>query len=80
MNHCRRYCQRATRTNPVGIQMLSESLHKQIFGDSNESADIPQSLLNTVHDHLKRHGLLGKKNNELPNVDFQLPAMQGIES
>ena len=78
VNQIRQYGHQAARTNPVGIQMLSEVLHNQIFGDDKHKlASNSDEILNNVRDHLKKHGLMDKVNEMLPNVEFQLPPMQG---
>lgn len=62
------------RMSPLNIQMLSKSLHRQIFGTEPKSslAAIKQS-----QDHLRAQGLWGKPSAILPDVDVQLPPLLG---
>ncbi|XP_061227335.1 DNA polymerase subunit gamma-1 [Neopsephotus bourkii] len=63
------------RMNPLNIQMLSRSLHEQIFRGArvhHSSADIQRSV-----EHLQRHDLWGKETSTLPDVDLRLPRMYG---
>ena len=63
------------RRNPIGIQMLSPSLHKQLF---------PKSLLEASTDHIKlaqkhleTHQLWGKTSKDIENIEFELPKLLG---
>ncbi|PKU45256.1 dna polymerase subunit gamma-1 [Limosa lapponica baueri] len=61
--------------NPLNIQMLSKTLHEQIFRGAQvhySAADIQRSV-----EHLQRHDLWGKETSTLPDVDLQLPRMYG---
>lgn len=63
------------RMNPLNIQMLSKSLHEQIFRGAQvrySAAEIRRSV-----EHLQRHDLWGKETSTLPDVDLQLPRMYG---
>ncbi|NXK73819.1 DPOG1 polymerase, partial [Amazona guildingii] len=63
------------RMNPLNIQMLSRTLHEQIFRGAHvhySSTDIQRSV-----EHLQRHDLWGKETSTLPDVDLQLPRMYG---
>lgn len=64
------------RRNPVNIQMISESLHRQIFPgqDGNSLDDLCQNQLKT--DFLK-HGIDLDQLNQTDNVPLQLPKFQG---
>lgn len=77
---CRHYASRVqqsgTRTNPVGIQMLSDTLHKQLFRDATNGT-LSKEVIAKIKAHLKKHGLLNKATATLPEVDFELPPMQG---
>jgi DNA polymerase gamma 1 len=68
------------RFNPLGIQLLSSSLYKQIFKDESLGHDKissqDPSIAAAVH-HLKAHGLWGKAATLLPDVDFKLPELEG---
>lgn len=63
------------RMNPLNIQMLSRTLHEQIFRGAqvhHSSTDIQRSV-----EHLQRHDLWGKETSTLPDVDLRLPRMYG---
>uniref|UniRef100_A0A672UCS0 DNA polymerase subunit gamma-1 n=1 Tax=Strigops habroptila TaxID=2489341 RepID=A0A672UCS0_STRHB len=63
------------RMNPLNIQMLSRTLHEQIFRGAQvhySATDIQRSV-----EHLQRHDLWGKETSTLPDVDLQLPRMYG---
>ncbi|NXN17260.1 DPOG1 polymerase, partial [Indicator maculatus] len=63
------------RMNPLNIQMLSRTLHEQIFRGAQvhySAAEIQKSVK-----HLQRHDLWGKETSTLPDVDLQLPRMYG---
>ncbi|KAF4792952.1 DNA polymerase subunit gamma-1 [Turdus rufiventris] len=61
--------------NPLNIQMLSRSLHEQIFRGAQVrySAEKVQRSVQ----HLQRHDLWGKETSTLPDVHLQLPRMYG---
>lgn len=65
------------RVNPIGIQMLSSDLHRQVFGESSTTTD----LLNVERsvNHLKEHQLWGHKTSVVPDVSFQLPKLLGSD-
>uniref|UniRef100_A0A663N5T9 DNA polymerase subunit gamma-1 n=1 Tax=Athene cunicularia TaxID=194338 RepID=A0A663N5T9_ATHCN len=61
--------------NPLNIQMLSRTLHEQIFRGAQvqySAAEIQRSV-----EHLQHHDLWGKETSTLPDVDLQLPRMYG---
>ncbi|XP_020637366.3 DNA polymerase subunit gamma-1 [Pogona vitticeps] len=63
------------RMNPLGIQMLSKGLHKQIFRGAQvqySEEDVQKSIR-----HLQKHDLWGKETSTLPDVELQLPQMYG---
>ncbi|NXP46319.1 DPOG1 polymerase, partial [Heliornis fulica] len=63
------------RMNPLNIQMLSRTLHEQIFRGAQvhySAAKIQRSV-----EHLQQHDLWGKETSTLPDVDLQLPRMYG---
>ena len=80
-NRCvarRRYSEeppKAQRTSPLGIQMLSPSLHHQIFNCAPAWDD---DNVNRSREHLQSHGLLKKGHGAvMADVDFQLPQLAG---
>lgn len=81
MNQCRHYCRQASRTNAVGIQMLSNTLHKQVFGDIIDGADaVSPETVRKIHEGLKKHGLAKTPSKSLEEVELSLPPMQGIQA
>ncbi|NXL69277.1 DPOG1 polymerase, partial [Leptocoma aspasia] len=63
------------RMNPLNIQMLSRSLHEQIFRGAQvrySAGEVQRSV-----QHLQRHDLWGKETSTLPDVDLRLPRMYG---
>ena len=65
--------------NACGIQMLSNSLHHQIFqNDVNDCGlQVPDKVLSKIKDHLTSHDLWGRQPSILPEVDFKLPPLLG---
>lgn len=64
------------RRNPLGIQMLSRSLHRQLFRREWESTP-DKSAVARSKEHLKAQGLWGKKGTTLPYTSITLPQMLG---
>ena len=64
-----------TRYNALDIQMLSKSLHEQIFG--HIESDIDNELIDNSIQHLTRHNLYGRQKSLIPEVDFKLPRLYG---
>ncbi|XP_016156443.1 PREDICTED: DNA polymerase subunit gamma-1 [Ficedula albicollis] len=63
------------RMNPLNIQMLSRSLHEQIFRGAQvrySAEEVQRSVR-----HLQHHELWGKETSTLPDVHLQLPRMYG---
>ena len=68
------------RFNAVGIQMISENLHKQIFKEScseNSTTTMNDDQLNEVINHLSSFNLWNKPSETLPDIDFELPKLHG---
>jgi DNA polymerase gamma 1 len=64
------------RFNEIGVQQLSSHVHSQIFSNSFASPPSPE-LIALSRDHLARHELLGKNQDDSPPIAFDLPPMQG---
>ncbi|NWR19517.1 DPOG1 polymerase, partial [Emberiza fucata] len=63
------------RMNPLNIQMLSRSLHEQIFRGARvrySAEEVRRSVR-----HLQQHGLWGQETSTLPDVQLRLPRMYG---
>ena len=63
------------RYNEIGVQQLSSHIHSQIF--SGPPTSPPQYLIDLSKDHLGRHQLLGKNQENAPPIAFDLPALHG---
>ena len=65
------------RCNPLGIQMLTESLHKQIFGSEKDT--FSKETIDYSLAHLSHHGVQigGHMTSLLHDVDITLPPLQG---
>jgi len=66
----------AVKRNDAGVQMLSRSLHEQIF--KNCSFPPPDKAFRNISlDHLATHGLDRTQGSTLPSTEFTLPQLQG---
>lgn len=63
------------RFNPLEIQMLSRSLHDQVFHGEMETYDA--EMVKKCQQHLEEHNLWNKSGTVLPEVDFELPPLLG---
>ncbi|RYN71959.1 DNA polymerase gamma [Alternaria alternata] len=63
------------RFSPIGVQHLSSHMHAQIFPGASTSP--PPELVALSRDHLRRHDLLGKNQDQSPPVAFHVPELQG---
>lgn len=66
---------KAERVSQINIQMLSKSLHQQIFG--RKEPPMKEYAITRSRKHLKAQGLWGKKGSALPDVDVELPPLMG---
>ncbi|KAL7422132.1 DNA-directed DNA polymerase gamma mip1 [Cryptotrichosporon argae] len=64
------------RKNAVGVQLLSPSLHAQLFPGPSLPAP-PPALLDISRAHLEAHGLSPSAAGVLPEISFDLPPLQG---
>jgi DNA polymerase gamma 1 len=63
------------RYNDIGVQQLSDHVHPQVFPGRTSSP--AAELVQLSKDHLKRHELLGKNQDDSNPIGFDLPAVQG---
>ncbi|OQU97452.1 hypothetical protein CLAIMM_03381 isoform 1 [Cladophialophora immunda] len=63
------------RYNEIGIQQLSDSLHPQVF-PSGATRPRPE-LVELSKDHLRRHDLLGKNQDNTPAIGLDAPPVIG---
>lgn len=66
----------APRQNPVGVQLLSEHMHAQLF-PGEPLPKVPDNLLAISKDHLQMHGLSPEGAAVLPEISFDMPALEG---
>lgn len=79
------YCQQGERRfNQINIQMLSDTLHRQIFGRTTDQKttdgahqSIDQDTLDKIWKHLSQHQLADKQTSVQPDVAFRLPELHG---
>ena len=65
------------RLNPLGIQMLSTPLHRQVFGNNKTTGVERSALIKQSIQHLKQQNLWGRETTLLPELDIQLPSICG---
>ena len=65
----------SSRFNEIGVQQLSDHVHSQIFFGPRTTP--PQNLIDLSKDHLDRHHLWGKNQDNSPPIAFNLPSLQG---
>ena len=63
------------RYNEIGVQQLSSHVHPQIF--SGPPTKPPQHLIDLSKDHLSRHQLWGKNQENSAPIAFNLPVLHG---
>ena len=63
------------RFNPLEIQMLSSSLHAQVFRGKMDTYD--PTTIKKCQEHLTAHSLWKKSGTVLPEVEFELPPQLG---
>ncbi|KAH7555470.1 hypothetical protein BM1_07093 [Bipolaris maydis] len=63
------------RFSPIGVQHLSSHIHHQVFPGAETKP--PPELIALSKDHLTRHDLLGKNQDQSPPVGFDMPELQG---
>lgn len=64
------------RKNTANIQMLSDTLHKQIF-NCESKLDASTENIKLIQTHLQKHGLNDKTTQLLPDIDLKLPKLHG---
>ncbi|KAI4092601.1 MAG: hypothetical protein LQ344_003447 [Seirophora lacunosa] len=63
------------RFNQIGVQQLSSYVHPQVFPGS--ATVPPQYLVDLSKDHLQKHQLLGKNQEQADPIAFDLPSLRG---
>jgi DNA polymerase gamma 1 len=63
------------RYNEIGVQQLSSYVHPQVFSDRSSSP--PSSLVELSKEHLKRHDLYGRNQDDSGPIAFDLPRVEG---
>eukprot|EP00795_Rhopilema_esculentum_P006484 gene6484-11938_t len=64
------------RFNEINIQMLSKTIHQQIFSDSDSIAG-NEEVFSRIKEHLTAHGLWGKDCTVIDDIKLQLPKFDG---
>lgn len=64
------------RRNPMGVQLLSPSLHRQLFPGPSLPRS-PKRLEKIALEHLAAHELSTTKSSVLPEIAFDMPPLQG---
>ncbi|KAL3473131.1 DNA polymerase family A-domain-containing protein [Aspergillus californicus] len=64
-----------SRFNEIGVQQVSDHVYSQIFFNKTKPPD--PNLVALSKDHLARHDLLGKAQENADTIAFDLPALQG---
>ncbi|KAL4260000.1 DNA-directed DNA polymerase [Pleurotus pulmonarius] len=64
------------KRNALGVQLLSRKLHEQVFKNISFPPP-PESFVNIAKEHITSHGLDPTQGSVLPDVGFDLPALQG---
>ena len=64
------------KRNELGVQLLSRTLHSQIFKNVSFPSP-PPSYVRVAREHLRMHGLDPTQGSVLPDISFQLPPLQG---
>lgn len=65
----------SSRYNDIGVQQLSDHIHPQVFpgGATRPRPDLVQ----LSQDHLRRHDLLGKNQDDTPAIGLDAPPLHG---
>ena len=64
------------RFNEINIQMLSKTIHQQIFSESDSIAG-NEKVFSRIKEHLTVHGLWGKDCTVIDDIKLQLPKFDG---
>ncbi|PBK75099.1 hypothetical protein ARMSODRAFT_929171 [Armillaria solidipes] len=67
---------RRNQRNEFGVQLLSQSLHDQVFKNCSFKAP-PRIYNNIALSHLQMHDLNPSQGSKLPYTEFTLPPLQG---
>ncbi|KAJ7583649.1 gamma DNA-directed DNA polymerase [Mycena floridula] len=67
---------RHVKRNAAGVQLLSRSLHNQVFKNCSFPTP-PQTFTNIALQHLKENDLQPSQSSTLPSTEFTLPQLQG---
>ncbi|XP_076224303.1 DNA polymerase gamma, catalytic subunit tam [Nomia melanderi] len=66
-----------TRINEINMQMLSKSLHEQIFKNCSKQEKLSKEEIKSIKNNLKAYGIKTTDASRLPNVDLKLPQLEG---
>lgn len=65
-----------TRRNPAGVQLLSPSLHQQLF-PGKRLPEPPSQLVQLSREHLQANGLNAADAARLEEINFDMPPLRG---
>ena len=65
------------RFNEINIQMLSKSIHEQVFPAQTKRPNLENENSARIRNHLQQHGLWGKDCTVLNDVNFKIPKFHG---
>ncbi|XP_015431348.1 PREDICTED: LOW QUALITY PROTEIN: DNA polymerase subunit gamma-1, mitochondrial [Dufourea novaeangliae] len=65
------------RVNEINMQMLSTSLHTQIFKNDYKQERLSSAEIKSIKHNLSLYGIQTKDASRLPNVDIKLPPLEG---
>ncbi|XP_066600185.1 DNA polymerase subunit gamma-1, mitochondrial isoform X2 [Prorops nasuta] len=65
------------RVNDINIQMLSKSLYKQLFLESDKSKSCTRETIESIKNNLKNYDIDIEKASRIPNVNIELPSLEG---
>ncbi|XP_076235782.1 DNA polymerase gamma, catalytic subunit tam [Calliopsis andreniformis] len=66
-----------TRINEINMQMLSKSLHEQIFKNYEKQEEISQEEIESIKNILNSYGIKVEDATRLPEVNLTLPPLEG---
>ena len=81
LSHGKSCCNKSTgniaapRYNEIGVQQLSHQIYSQVFPGRARPAS--RDIVQLSKDHLSRHDLLGKNQDETPPIAVDLPELRG---
>ncbi|XP_070150745.1 DNA polymerase subunit gamma-1, mitochondrial [Polyergus mexicanus] len=66
-----------TRVNEVNMQMLSKTLHKQLFRKDSKQECLSEEEINSIKKNLSTYSINVEDATRLPDVNLKLPVLEG---